>query len=378
MKKLKLLICGLLSWLLANVEAAGRTYVSEPIAANVVWELAGSPYVVTNDILVQAGAVLRIEAGVRVEFSRDVQITVEGLIKAEGILGAPIEFVGLEQGRWEGFVFKKSSGVWNKSGADTAANVFSHCIFKGRDYTPSCLMRCEDRSVQVFDCKIYDCRTAIQTERQGAAHLAHCKISRCYRPLHIRVTSQALVEHCRIEEFALMLVSGSLRFGHNRVAKSLSRGKHTGFVVWQIGAAMVDIYDNDFVRSSQAAFTLYKTARRSTVRLRGNRFARNFRHLSLSCEQVNRGKFLVQYNFFYKAEEDAIELFGDCSSKTDTFLLDSNHFYRMRIDTAANPQKIAYATPGGPNQNSQMCLICKGLLPASARRKYIAKADDKN
>jgi hypothetical protein len=348
--------------------AQAKTYISESVSENTRWVLMGSPYIIANDITIKAGATLNIEAGVEVLFSRNVQIIVEGAVVARGTWGLPIEISGLNKKQWEGFFFRKNYTVLGQGVTDTTTSIFEYCVFRGRQYTPTYLLRCEGRALRLKHCKIYDCQTAVQTERQAHAYLEHCKIERCYRPLHVRVTSQVWVEHCRIKDFALMLISGSLQFGYNRVEKSLSRGKHTGFVVWQVGAAVVDVYDNQFLAASKAAFTLYKASRRSTITLRNNRFAKNATHLSLSCEQVNRGKFIVSHNFFYKPTLHHIEFFNNCHLVADTLRLDSNFFQHTSLLDLQNPANIGYAEVDSSSLYSKMRLEAAGLLPARRRR----------
>jgi hypothetical protein len=348
----------------------GKTYISDPIAENTRWNLMGSPYIIANDIKIMAGATLNIEAGVEVLFSRNVQIIVEGAVVARGTWSLPIEISGLDKKQWEGFFFRKNYTVLGQGATDTTSNIFEHCIFRGRMYTPTYLLRSEGRTLRLKNCKIYDCQTAVQAERQAHIYLSYCKIERCYRPLHVRVTSQVWVEHCKIKDFALLLISGSLQFGYNRVEKSLSRGKHTGFVLWQVGAAVVDIYENHFLRASQAAFTLYKTSRRSTITLRRNRFSKNGVNLSLSCEQLTRGTFTVSHNFFHKPQKEQIQLFDNCNLSADTIRLDSNYFQQLNLATFQSPENISYPTPDSNANSHRLHLECAGLLPASTRRRW--------
>ncbi len=362
----------ILCWILALPFLQAKTFVGEHIDTHTVWRAAGSPYIVAGDIRVLAGVLLEIEAGVEVLFSTDAQMVVEGAVRAIGTRRQPIEISGMNKGRWQGFHFKKYTNLEGKSSSDTTASAFEHCIFRGRQYTPTYLLRCDERTVSIVNCRIYDCQTAIQTERQGRAFVQNCHIERCYRPLHVRVTSQAMVLHTRIKEFALMLVSGTLEFAYNRVERSLSRGKYTGFVVWMTGGGLVNLHHNDFRRASQAAFTLYKASRRSTVTLYSNRFRKNHSHLSLSCEQATKGKFLLQQNVFCQSSVAPILLFDDCRTQPDTLQLDSNYFHRYSLQELNSPQSLGFLDPATTAENAQFCLIFRGLLPARARRQWQA------
>ncbi|XP_042893640.1 protein bark beetle-like [Penaeus japonicus] len=54
------------------------------IASNVVYDVSGSPYVITQDITIEDGGVLTIEPGVTVQFDPGVGMTVKGVLRAEG------------------------------------------------------------------------------------------------------------------------------------------------------------------------------------------------------------------------------------------------------------------------------------------------------
>lgn len=61
---------------------AGST--NAPAAGEIRWTLAGSPYRVTANTTVPAGATLRLDPGVNVQFAQNVRLRVEGRIVAEG------------------------------------------------------------------------------------------------------------------------------------------------------------------------------------------------------------------------------------------------------------------------------------------------------
>lgn len=308
-----------------------RTFVSQPIATHTTWTAAHSPYILANDIHVLANATLTIEAGVQVQFSSDVQMTVEGNILALGTSRQPIEFRGFPHKRWQGFYFKRAASD-HITASDTLLNVFEHCIFDGFEFSPTYAVRIDGRKVQIAFCRFSDCQTAIQTEKQGIAIIDHTQITQCYRPLHVRITSQAYVTNSQVRKFALILIGGSVHFTNNRVEKSISRGRHTGFVVWMTGGGIANIINNTFQDASQAAFTLFKASRRSTILLKNNTFTRNKIHLSISCEFAKKGKFIVQNNRFYKHHAYTIQLFDDCAKQRDTIRLDSNYFHRLTLD----------------------------------------------
>ncbi|MEO0092071.1 MAG: right-handed parallel beta-helix repeat-containing protein [candidate division WOR-3 bacterium] len=85
----------LVSWLIADT-----TYVSGIINTNTVWSPAGSPYVITGNVLVNTGVRLDIQPGVKVLFNYDKYIMVKGTLKAIGTEQDSIIFTALDTTQW--------------------------------------------------------------------------------------------------------------------------------------------------------------------------------------------------------------------------------------------------------------------------------------
>ncbi|MBK9336203.1 MAG: hypothetical protein IPM98_06305 [Lewinellaceae bacterium] len=84
------LLC--LALLLSGISQA-QTIVTANITVNTTWTLAGSPYVLQNNITVTAGDTLTIEPGVVVKFNATTrQLTVQGRIVANGTPADTIVF----------------------------------------------------------------------------------------------------------------------------------------------------------------------------------------------------------------------------------------------------------------------------------------------
>jgi RHS repeat-associated protein len=94
MKKavLRSLLAMALVWGMASVGLC--TDVAGTIASDTTWNLAGSPYIVTNSITVAAGATLTVAPGTEVRFNRNQGIWVDGTLSAVGTAASPITFTG--------------------------------------------------------------------------------------------------------------------------------------------------------------------------------------------------------------------------------------------------------------------------------------------
>lgn len=69
-----------------------QTYVSGGIYSNTTWNLAGSPYIVTGDVVVFAEVELTIDPGVIVKFDAGTGLELRGVLKAIGTITDSIEF----------------------------------------------------------------------------------------------------------------------------------------------------------------------------------------------------------------------------------------------------------------------------------------------
>ncbi len=106
--------------MLAASGVQAQTTVSGPMTVNTRWSLAGSPYIVSGEVVIQGGALLTIEPGVVVSMGAGAKLTVQsGGIQAVGTADKPIQVISDKQrqgaapaaGDWDQWVF--SSGTLN-------------------------------------------------------------------------------------------------------------------------------------------------------------------------------------------------------------------------------------------------------------------------
>ncbi|NLW18692.1 MAG: right-handed parallel beta-helix repeat-containing protein [Candidatus Cloacimonetes bacterium] len=105
------------------------TPISGDIGDGQIWNLAGSPYILSGDVRLGFWRTLSIEAGVQVKFNQGASLTLGsygggGQIIAEGTNGAPIIFTANSTDPSPGFWNRIYFTNWNSD------SVFEHCVFE--------------------------------------------------------------------------------------------------------------------------------------------------------------------------------------------------------------------------------------------------------
>lgn len=78
------------------------------IDTDTTWTLAGSPYIITDTVIIQPGVTLTVEAGVEVQAQPGTAVQVNGNLLALGTAAQPITFTSTAEtgpGDWYGIIF---------------------------------------------------------------------------------------------------------------------------------------------------------------------------------------------------------------------------------------------------------------------------------
>lgn len=122
---------------------AKATYVEGEITQDTIWMLVDSPFVLSNDVVVNSGVTLTIEPGVEVRFGGSFSLIVNGRLNAEGTINKTIKFTSNSltpaEGDWETILFN-----------GTASSFLKYCII---EYGNSGIT-VEDGSIDVENCVI--------------------------------------------------------------------------------------------------------------------------------------------------------------------------------------------------------------------------------
>ena len=111
----------------SNIHA--QTNVSGVISTNTTWTKAGSPYIITNNLLVNSGVTLTVDPGVTVKFNPTFYLKIQGQIIASGTQADSITFTSNNS--------SPNMGAWSKiwlistsTNFDGTYNYVSGSIFK--------------------------------------------------------------------------------------------------------------------------------------------------------------------------------------------------------------------------------------------------------
>lgn len=121
--------------LLGLPQASWAKTVKKNISKDTTWWAKKSPYVVTENIMLEEGATLTIERGVTVELAAEISIQVRGKFLAVGTLDKPIVFTAHDDKPWGNIYFTDFTpdAVVNAKGEYVSGSIMKHCVVeKGR------------------------------------------------------------------------------------------------------------------------------------------------------------------------------------------------------------------------------------------------------
>lgn len=152
----------LLLWAFSQTFA--QTPVSGLISTNTTWTLAGSPYIVTGNILVNNGATLTIEPGVEVKFDTMKTLQVNGELIAIGTAQSRITFTASNpnpvRGSWGRLQFSPTSAnaVFDTSGNYVSGSILKYCDIRyGGGVAGDVTVYCDTAAPYFSHCRISEC-----------------------------------------------------------------------------------------------------------------------------------------------------------------------------------------------------------------------------
>ncbi len=128
---------------------ATGTLVGGTLSGDTVWTLAGSPYALSANVQIPAGARLTIEAGVAVDL-RERSIQVDGALQALGTAELPVRMTGGSSTAAK-ITFLPGAVDWDDDSQDGC--LLCYAIIQG-NVEANGLVRIEDASPQIINCTL--------------------------------------------------------------------------------------------------------------------------------------------------------------------------------------------------------------------------------
>ncbi len=105
----------------ANFAASGETVIGGTISSDTTLSLAGSPYTLSDDLIVAPNTTLTLAAGVILKMPAARNLRVQGALQVAGSALAPVSIIGRTSDSWGGISFENP----------TAPSLLSHLIVRG-------------------------------------------------------------------------------------------------------------------------------------------------------------------------------------------------------------------------------------------------------
>ena len=196
------IIVGLVVLMSVGFQAHAATDVGGVIDADTTWDLAGSPYIVTGNTLVDSGVRLTIEPSVQIRFNGNYVLTIQGNIRALGTQGNEILFTSnltpQQKGDWDFIELTNNTGSelngiiveYSKSGIHiTNGNDIniSNNIFRHNQITALSLFRCYNSYVNnnYFYDSTYSINPTVRVSYGGTNTFINNTLENARKGIHI-------------------------------------------------------------------------------------------------------------------------------------------------------------------------------------------------
>lgn len=326
------------------------TDVSGNISSNTTWDLAGSPYIVTDDVFVDQNITLTINAGVTIKFDSSKALVVNGTIRAVGDASNLIYFEPTISSpsaySWAGIYLSITSVPYNFS--DQSGCFFKYCYFS---------------YAGTFNKYASAVGTYVTVKSENSIGCDYCTFfsSNC----GLSGSSGSQISNCNFRENSADANSGSMvKVGQNSIihnnlfydnAVSSSSGMMSA-------NKNLKIYNNIFVKNS-FVFT-QALSFSDSCQFYNNTFVDNF--IVQSASYFKLSKSAIYENTFYRNSIESETFLNSSSSisfhNNSIFNnINSNSGIEMEMVASSNIGETSIATDNywGSNDSAAIALIIK-------------------
>jgi len=221
--------------------SAGATDVSSDVTSSETWNMAGSPYVIKANVVVQNGVTLTINPGVDVKFAGfySLEAAATGKILAQGTAAMPVNFTSSDLDPGVGDWDHLGTGAGGKlvhcniMHSTVAAYVDAGGIVQDsyvRASTTGIVLRGAGATVK--DTRIVGLQVGIGFDSVSNAVAQRCQVELCDQAINLLgTTDNALVEGCFINSSSTHGVAVTATGGGNRVRDSIIARSPTGVLL---------------------------------------------------------------------------------------------------------------------------------------------------
>ena len=176
------------------------TAVSGLISSNTTWSYANSPYIVTDNILLQNGATLTIEPGVTIKMLSDTEFQVRGELIAQGTSSSKITFTSNASspaaGDWgKLYFFDEATDASFSDNTYTGGSILEYCIV---EYAQELYTQSSAPYVHYSEFR-YNSERGIKSEGSPGIRINNCDIHHNYKGIEIS-DSNSLIDYNTIRD----------------------------------------------------------------------------------------------------------------------------------------------------------------------------------
>ncbi|MBO6517372.1 MAG: T9SS type A sorting domain-containing protein [Bacteroidia bacterium] len=198
--------------------ASGQTNVPSVISTNQTWNSAGSPYIISQNTVIDNGVKVTVDPGVIVRTSaRNLTMVVDGEFQAIGTQANPITIDSLE------ISFTRNSVDYDA--ASGAGAHFSWCNFTGDETTYKAAVKTQSTGIKVDNCRFekhyYGVNNAANSNDSLDFIIDSCyfggRSTSNYPVRGFGTTSTSIVTNCTFDNTGYFYFYGKLHFENNDV-----------------------------------------------------------------------------------------------------------------------------------------------------------------
>lgn len=320
----KLLLIAFFSSLLGIAKA--QTTVSQVISSNQTWTAAGSPYIVSQNVLVKSGVTVKVAPGTRISATGNFSINIESGAGFEA-KGTKDSVINIDTVNFE---FYKGANGYNFSTG--GGSFFSYCFFKGNGLGSLRTFALNETSLLISNCRFWNSyyvfycinsSTATAKLRLEKSIFEGTKQNYGYVLYTMGNSTELEMDECVVK-----YTYGLTLCGINTITNCLFYDwvSNSGFRVGY-GQSKVTFKCNTFRKFKPTVIEMMGPYASTDVVIVSNTFDSTENHISYSVNTSSPlPKFVCKNNNFLHYNKQSIKLGGGTPGLADTLVFTKNYW----------------------------------------------------